>query len=98
MMSSPGPMLCIVGTYLAFVLKVGPKMMEKRPAFQLNSLLIAYNALQVIFSIWLTLRVRIIRPADMPISIGIISAISFVHLANRLILVETYRNSRWNRV
>ncbi|CAL7952341.1 unnamed protein product [Xylocopa violacea] len=56
MMGSPGPMLCIVGTYLAFVLKVGPKMMEKRPAFQLNSLLIAYNAFQVLFSIWLTLQ------------------------------------------
>ncbi|XP_076686859.1 elongation of very long chain fatty acid james bond protein [Andrena cerasifolii] len=55
MMRSPGPMLCIVGTYLLFVLKVGPKMMEKRPAFQLNSLLIAYNAFQVIFSVWLTL-------------------------------------------
>ncbi|CAK9797105.1 Elongation of very long chain fatty acids protein 4 [Anthophora plagiata] len=56
MMGSPGPMLCIVGTYLAFVLKVGPKMMEKRPAFQLNFLLIAYNAFQVLFSIWLTLQ------------------------------------------
>ncbi|XP_033360024.1 elongation of very long chain fatty acids protein AAEL008004-like [Bombus vosnesenskii] len=54
MMSSPGPMLCIVGTYLAFVLKVGPKMMEKRPAFQLKNVLILYNAIQVLFSIWLT--------------------------------------------
>ena len=54
MMGSPGPMLCIVGTYLAFVLKVGPKMMEKRPAFQLNSLLIIYNAFLVIFSIWMS--------------------------------------------
>ncbi|KAF3427944.1 hypothetical protein E2986_06180 [Frieseomelitta varia] len=59
MMNSPGPMLCIVGTYLAFVLKVGPKMMEKRPAFQLNSLLILYNAVQVLFSIWLTLKVTL---------------------------------------
>ncbi|XP_043249736.1 uncharacterized protein LOC122395889 [Colletes gigas] len=56
MMASPGPMLCIVGSYLAFVLKIGPKMMEKRPPFQLNALLIAYNAFQVAFSIWLTLR------------------------------------------
>lgn len=55
MMGSPGPMLCIVGTYLAFVLKVGPKMMEKRPAFQLNSLLIAYNAFQVLFSVYLSI-------------------------------------------
>ncbi|TGZ35775.1 Elongation of very long chain fatty acids protein [Temnothorax longispinosus] len=49
------PMLCIVGAYLIFVLKVGPKMMEKRPAFQLNTVMILYNAFQVLFStIWLT--------------------------------------------
>lgn len=53
LMGSPGPMLCIVGTYLIFVLKAGPKMMEKRPAFQLNTVMILYNAFQVLFSIWL---------------------------------------------
>ncbi|XP_072758487.1 very long chain fatty acid elongase AAEL008004 [Anoplolepis gracilipes] len=53
LMGSPGPILCIVGTYLIFVLKVGPKMMEKRPAFQLNTVMILYNAVQVFFSIWL---------------------------------------------
>lgn len=54
LMGSPGPMLCIVGLYLIFVLKAGPKMMEKRPAFQLNTVMILYNAFQVLFSIWLT--------------------------------------------
>ncbi|XP_020287680.1 elongation of very long chain fatty acids protein AAEL008004-like [Pseudomyrmex gracilis] len=54
LMGSPSPMLCIVGIYLIFVLKAGPKMMEKRPAFQLNNILIIYNAFQVLFSIWLT--------------------------------------------
>ncbi|XP_024884284.1 elongation of very long chain fatty acids protein 7-like, partial [Temnothorax curvispinosus] len=55
LMESPGPMLCIVGAYLIFVLKAGPKMMEKRPAFQLNTVMILYNAIQVLFStIWLT--------------------------------------------
>ncbi|XP_024876854.1 elongation of very long chain fatty acids protein 7-like, partial [Temnothorax curvispinosus] len=54
LMESPGPMLCIVGAYLIFVLKAGPKMMEKRPAFQLNTVMILYNAFQVLFSIWLT--------------------------------------------
>ncbi|XP_015607879.1 elongation of very long chain fatty acids protein AAEL008004 [Cephus cinctus] len=53
LMSSPGPVLCILATYLTFVLKVGPKMMEKRPAFELNTLMILYNGFQVIFSIWL---------------------------------------------
>ncbi|KAG5347561.1 ELOV4 protein, partial [Acromyrmex charruanus] len=54
LMESPGPMLCIVGAYLLFVLKVGPKMMEKRPACELNAIMIGYNAFQVLFSIWLT--------------------------------------------
>lgn len=54
LMGSPSPVLCIVGIYLIFVLKAGPKMMEKRPAFQLNTVMILYNAFQVLFSIWLT--------------------------------------------
>ncbi|XP_029168087.1 elongation of very long chain fatty acids protein AAEL008004 [Nylanderia fulva] len=53
LMGSPGPVLCIVGVYLIYVLKVGPKMMEKKPAFQLNTVMILYNAFQVLFSIWL---------------------------------------------
>jgi len=60
LMGSPGPMLCIVGTYLIFVLKAGPKMMEKRPAFKLNTILTLYNAFQVVFSIWLTSLVNVI--------------------------------------
>lgn len=60
LMESPGPMLCIVGAYLIFVLKAGPKMMEKRPAFQLNTVMILYNAFQVLFSIWLTSAVSLI--------------------------------------
>jgi len=59
LMESPGPMLCIVGAYLIFVLKAGPKMMEKRPAFQLSTIMIGYNAFQVLFSIWLTSLVRL---------------------------------------
>lgn len=53
LMGSPGPVLCIVGAYLAFVLKLGPAMMEKRPALRLNTVMILYNAFQVFFSIWL---------------------------------------------
>lgn len=54
LMGSPIPLLCITSTYLLYVLKFGPKMMEKRPAYQLNTLMIAYNAFQVVFSLWLT--------------------------------------------
>ncbi|XP_072758382.1 very long chain fatty acid elongase 7-like isoform X1 [Anoplolepis gracilipes] len=54
LMGSPGPMLCIISTYLIFVLKVGPKMMEKKPPFQLKTVIILYNAFQVLFNTWLT--------------------------------------------
>ncbi|XP_011175025.3 elongation of very long chain fatty acids protein 4 [Solenopsis invicta] len=52
LMESPGPILCIISAYLIFVLKIGPKMMKNRPAFQLNTVMIAYNAFQVLFNIW----------------------------------------------
>lgn len=54
LMSSPGPLLAILAAYLMFVLKIGPKMMKDRPAYELKNLMIAYNAFQVIFSIWLS--------------------------------------------
>lgn len=60
LMTSPGPMLGIVSIYLIFVLNVGPKMMKKRPAFELNTVMIIYNAFQVLFSIWLTTLVSLI--------------------------------------
>ncbi|XP_034945966.1 elongation of very long chain fatty acids protein AAEL008004 [Chelonus insularis] len=53
LMSSPGPVLTILAGYLLFVLKVGPKLMESRPPFQLKTVLILYNGFQVLFSIWL---------------------------------------------
>lgn len=58
LMSSPTPVLMIVAVYLMFVLKLGPKIMEKRPAYELKTILILYNASQVLFSIWLTVIVR----------------------------------------
>ncbi|XP_014209554.1 elongation of very long chain fatty acids protein AAEL008004 [Copidosoma floridanum] len=56
-MGSPTPVLLIVIAYLSFVLKIGPKMMEKRSAYELKSIIILYNAFQVIFNIWLTKQV-----------------------------------------
>jgi hypothetical protein len=58
LMGSPKPLLLILGAYLTFVLKIGPKMMEKRPAFELKTVIILYNGFQVLFSIWLTILVR----------------------------------------
>jgi hypothetical protein len=64
LMGSPGPVLGILSLYLLFVLKIGPKMMEKRPPFQLTTTLIVYNAIQVVFSMWLTSLAMNINFAD----------------------------------
>ncbi|XP_043493652.1 elongation of very long chain fatty acids protein 7-like [Polistes fuscatus] len=53
LMGSPGPIVFIVSIYLLFVTKIGPKIMENRPAFELKNLLIFYNASLVIFNIWI---------------------------------------------
>ncbi|XP_071452347.1 very long chain fatty acid elongase AAEL008004 [Hetaerina americana] len=54
LMSSPVPLLCILSFYLYFVLSLGPRWMAKREKpFQLQPLLVAYNAYQVVFSVWL---------------------------------------------
>ncbi|XP_073951322.1 very long chain fatty acid elongase 7-like [Choristoneura fumiferana] len=50
---SPGPVLMIVALYLLFVLKLGPAFMRKRPAFKLTGTLFAYNAIQVVISLYL---------------------------------------------
>ncbi|KAK4875913.1 hypothetical protein RN001_012335 [Aquatica leii] len=56
-MKSPVPVVAILIFYLYFVLKLGPQLMEKRKAFNLTYVLIAYNAYQVIFSSWLCAQV-----------------------------------------
>lgn len=52
-MKSPVPVIIILVSYLYFVLKLGPQLMANRPPFQLKGLIIAYNAYQVVFSLWL---------------------------------------------
>jgi hypothetical protein len=59
LMSSPVPILTILGFYLYFVLKLGPQLMSNRKAFNLQKILIAYNFYQVLFSIWLCTLVSI---------------------------------------
>lgn len=53
LMSSPWPLATILASYLYFVLSFGPKYMANRKPFQLKEVLIAYNFLQVIFSVFL---------------------------------------------
>jgi hypothetical protein len=58
LMSSPMPILSILGFYLYFVLKLGPQLMATRKAFNLQGILVAYNFYQVLFSLWLCTMVR----------------------------------------
>lgn len=52
-MGSPIPVILILCGYLVFVLKLGPHLMSKRDALKINKLLVAFNAYQMLFSVWL---------------------------------------------
>ena len=51
---NPIPCLSIVLLWLGFVLSWGPKMMKNRAPFKMTKLLIAYNAIQVVISLFIT--------------------------------------------
>ncbi|XP_055848573.1 elongation of very long chain fatty acids protein 7 [Episyrphus balteatus] len=53
LMSSPLPLLTLLGAYLTFVLKVGPAFMANRKPYNLQKAMVVYNAFQVVFSTWL---------------------------------------------
>ncbi|XP_055903043.1 elongation of very long chain fatty acids protein 7 isoform X2 [Eupeodes corollae] len=53
LMSSPFPTIAISLTYAYFVKVLGPRLMENRKPFQLRKILIVYNFIQVIFSMFL---------------------------------------------
>ncbi|KAJ2943577.1 hypothetical protein O0L34_g16686 [Tuta absoluta] len=52
-MGTPHLMLTIVGSYLFFVLKLGPQYMKNKPAYKLRRLLLLYNAFQVAYSFYI---------------------------------------------
>ncbi|XP_026472037.1 elongation of very long chain fatty acids protein AAEL008004-like [Ctenocephalides felis] len=53
LIGSPVPGLTILGVYLFFVLNWGPKYMAHRKPYEMQGLLIVYNLLQVLLSIFL---------------------------------------------
>ncbi|KAJ9590200.1 hypothetical protein L9F63_016689 [Diploptera punctata] len=53
LMGSPTLIVSIVVTYLYFVLKLGPQMMATRKPYNLQGLLVAYNFILVLFSLFL---------------------------------------------
>lgn len=53
LMESPIPTVIIVAMYLYLVLVLGPRLMANRKPLQLNAVLVVYNAIQVIFSVFM---------------------------------------------
>lgn len=53
LMSSPIPTILISLCYIIIVKKIGPKLMQNQKPFQLKNTIIAYNAFQVILSVYL---------------------------------------------
>ncbi|KAL0892507.1 hypothetical protein ABMA27_015610 [Loxostege sticticalis] len=53
LMTTPVPILTILLSYLVIVLNVGPKLMKSRAPMNLNAVLVFYNAIQVIASLFL---------------------------------------------
>lgn len=49
-MDSPFPTLAMVVVYLLTVVIIGPSIMANRKPFQLNKILVYYNAFQVVYS------------------------------------------------
>uniref|UniRef100_A0A2K6BTR2 Elongation of very long chain fatty acids protein n=1 Tax=Macaca nemestrina TaxID=9545 RepID=A0A2K6BTR2_MACNE len=53
LMSSPLPQTILLGFYVYFVTSLGPKLMENRKPFELKKVMITYNFLIVLFSVYM---------------------------------------------
>lgn len=62
-MSSPFPTLLLCASYIYFVKSLGPRLMKNRAPFELRKTIIAYNVIQVVFSIWIVYKVSAILSA-----------------------------------
>ncbi|XP_063230866.1 very long chain fatty acid elongase AAEL008004-like isoform X2 [Bacillus rossius redtenbacheri] len=58
-MSTPWPMLAIVGGYLYFVNSLGPTFMKKREPYNMDRIMMIYNAFQVVTCGWMTYQIII---------------------------------------
>ncbi|XP_055384909.1 elongation of very long chain fatty acids protein 7 [Condylostylus longicornis] len=56
LMKSPTNLLIIIALYLVFVLRIGPSFMANRKPYNLQPIMVGYNAYQVIFNIWMFLQ------------------------------------------
>lgn len=53
LMSSPGPVITILVTYLYFCISAGPRYMRDRKPYDLKLVIQCYNALQIVLSVYL---------------------------------------------
>lgn len=53
LIGNPLPGIFIMVSYLLFVLKIGPNYMKNRKPYEMKNILIVYNFIQVIVSVWL---------------------------------------------
>lgn len=53
LVSSPGPTLTIVVTYIYFCVSAGPRYMKERKPYDLKNTMIIYNFIQVLLSLFL---------------------------------------------
>ncbi|XP_045446287.1 elongation of very long chain fatty acids protein 7-like [Melitaea cinxia] len=52
-MTTPGPVVLILVSYLLFIFKIGPSYMKNKEPYKLTTVLILYNIFQVVFSAYL---------------------------------------------
>jgi len=57
-MGSIWPVTIVVISYLYFVLKIGPELMRFRNPINIDRIVMVYNAVQVVFSLYLVKEVR----------------------------------------
>ncbi|XP_075223934.1 very long chain fatty acid elongase 7-like [Lycorma delicatula] len=50
LISTPIPVIVILGIYLLTVLKIGPKFMEKREPYNIKGIMMVYNLYQIIYN------------------------------------------------
>ncbi|XP_070153472.1 very long chain fatty acid elongase 7 [Polyergus mexicanus] len=53
LVSSPGPTLIIVATYIYFCVSAGPKYMKNKKSYDLKNTMIIYNFIQILLSLYL---------------------------------------------
>ena len=51
--ATPIPTILLTSLYVFFSVYLGPRLMRNRPAYNLKYVLIVYNLVQTVFSMWM---------------------------------------------